>query len=101
MSSLVNPSLGFTEWVVCDDGSSDGTLGGILECVRLSARRCLDKAPCPLSPMAQLGRGMPAAPEIEGQLKPAMHAEAEGRVGPGWGAGWGWCGGGPTDPHRN
>ncbi|CAF96864.1 unnamed protein product [Tetraodon nigroviridis] len=34
-----------------------GAPAGILECVRLSAGLCLDKAACPLSLMAQLGGG--------------------------------------------
>lgn len=55
LCSLVNPFLYFN-WTVelLQRGSA-----GVLECVRLSAGLCLDKAVCPLSLMPQLGRGMP------------------------------------------
>lgn len=46
----------------CGGGIGDsgrGALVGILECVRLSAGLCLDKAAHPLSLMPQLGWGMP------------------------------------------
>lgn len=53
--SLVNPLL-LLYWI---GGGCSRALTGILECVRLSAGLCLDKAACPLSLMPQLGRGMP------------------------------------------
>lgn len=61
-------------------GWGGGALAGILECVRLSACLCLDKAACPLSLMPPAGsRYAVHAPEIERQL----HTEGQGRTGPG------------------
>lgn len=79
--SLINPLLWFYWAARC----CSGALTGILECVRLSASPCLDKAACPLSLMPQLGWGMPPCSWIR---KTAEGVHSEGRAGQAGRAHW-------------
>lgn len=91
MSSLVNPSLGFSEGAAAAVTGPSARSWSASDCLRAAVwiRQCVHCLRWPSWAEVCLH-----APEIEGQLRPAMHAEAEGRAG--WGrAGPGQVGGGP------
>lgn len=100
MSSLVNPSLGFSEGAAAAAVTGPSARSwSASDCLR-AAVWIRQRVHCLRWP--SWAEVCLHAPEIEGQLRPAMHAEAEGRAGPGQvGGGPGWRGGGPTDPHHN